>query len=77
ARLEKHSIPALGSRVAKYKVPAEKMKKAGTYRLAVRIRGRTEPMYFMQFVGSTDDMKRAENEWVTDTHSYVVSFQVR
>jgi len=53
------------------------MKKAGTYRLAVRIRGRTEPMYFMRFVSSTDDMKRAENEWVTDTHSYVVSFQVR
>ncbi len=77
ARLEKHSIPALGSRVAKYKVPADKMKKPGTYRLACRLRGRTEPMYFMRFVGSTDDMKRAENEWVTDTHSYVVSFQVR
>jgi hypothetical protein len=77
ARLEKHSIPALASRLAKYKVPANKMTKAGTYRLAVRIRGRTEPMYFMQFVDSTDDMKRAENEWVTDTHSYVVSFQVR
>ncbi|HEY3568269.1 MAG TPA: multiheme c-type cytochrome [Thermoanaerobaculia bacterium] len=77
ARMEKHSIPPLGSRTAKYKVPGDRLKKPGTYKLAVRLRGRTEPMYFMNFVDSTVDMKRAENEWVTDTHSYAVTFDVR
>ena len=77
ARLEKHSIPPLGNRVGKYKVPGNKLTKAGTYRLAVRLRGRTEPIYFMDFVGATTDMKRAENEWVADTHSYAVAFEVR
>jgi len=75
-RMEKHSIPPLGSRDAKYKVPADKMTKPGTYRLAIRMRGRTEPIYFMDFVGATTDMKRAENEWVTDTHRYAVEFEV-
>ena len=62
---------------AHYKVPAEKLTKPGTYRLAVRIRGRTEPIYFMDFVFATTDMKRAENEWVTDTHHYAVAFEIR
>jgi nitrate/TMAO reductase-like tetraheme cytochrome c subunit len=75
-RMEKHSIPPLATRVANYKVPAAKMTKPGTYRLAARIRGRTEPMYFMDFVFATTDMKRAENEWVTDTHQYAVAFEV-
>ena len=77
ARMEKHSIPPLATRVAKYKVPAEKLKTPGTYRLAIRMRGRTEPIYFMDFVGATNDMKRAENYWVTDTHVKAVEFQVR
>jgi nitrate/TMAO reductase-like tetraheme cytochrome c subunit len=77
ARMEKRSIPPLATRVAKYKVPGDKLTKAGTYRLAVRLRGRTEPMYFMAFVEATRDMKRAENEWVTDTHAYAVEFVVR
>jgi hypothetical protein len=77
ARMEKRSIPPLGSRFANYKVPAEKMKKPGKYKLAVRMRGRTEPIYFMDFVGATLDMKRAENYWVTDTHIYAVEFEVR
>jgi nitrate/TMAO reductase-like tetraheme cytochrome c subunit len=76
ARLEKRSIPPLGSRIAHYKVPAEAMKKPGTYRLAARLRGRTEPIYFMTFVFSTTEMKRTENEWVTDTHAYAVAFDV-
>ncbi|MDP9120325.1 MAG: cytochrome C [Acidobacteriota bacterium] len=76
-RLEKRSVPPLGTREARYKVPAEKLRKAGTYRLAVRLRGRTEPMYFMEFVGATTDMKRTENEWVTDFHAYAVEFAVR
>jgi nitrate/TMAO reductase-like tetraheme cytochrome c subunit len=76
ARMEKHSIPPLGTRTAHYKVPAEKMTKPGTYKLAIRMRGRTEPIYFMDFVGATTDMKRSENEWVTDTHAKAVEFDV-
>jgi len=77
ARMEKRSIPPLGSRVAKYKVPGKLLTKAGTYRLAARLRGRTEPIYFMTFVGATKDMIRTENEWITDTHAYAVEFEVR
>ncbi len=77
ARMEKRSIPPLGTRVAKYKVPANLLTKPGTYRLAVRLRGRTEPIYFMEFVESTRDMIRAENEWADDTHAYAVEFEVR
>lgn len=75
ARLEKRSIPPLGSRVAHYKVPG-KVLKPGTYRLAARLRGRTEPIYFMDFVFATTEMKRTENEWVTDTHAYAVAIDV-
>ena len=77
ARLEKHSIPPLATRTAKYKVPGNLLTKPGTYRLAARLRGRTEPMYFMTFVDSTIDMKKSETEWVTDTHQFAVEFQVR
>jgi nitrate/TMAO reductase-like tetraheme cytochrome c subunit len=75
ARLEKRSIPPLGSRAARYKVSGNLLKK-GTYKLVVRLRGRTEPIYFMKFVSSTTEMKRTENEWVTDTHAYAVAFDV-
>ncbi|HEY2294399.1 MAG TPA: multiheme c-type cytochrome [Thermoanaerobaculia bacterium] len=76
ARMEKHSIPPLATRVAGYQVPGDLLKKPGTYKLAVRLRGRTEPIYFMDFVGATTEMKRTENEWVTDTHSYAVALDV-
>jgi len=75
-RMEKHSIPPQATRAARYKVPGSKLTKPGTYRLAVRLRGRTEPMYFMDFVFATTDMKRSENEWVTDSHQYAVAFEV-
>ena len=77
ARMEKRSIPPLATRVATYKVPGDALKKAGTYRLAVRLRGRTEPIYFMNFVGATRDMIRAENQWADDIHPYAVEFEVR
>ena len=77
ARMEKRSIPPLGSRIAKYKVPADKLTKPGKYRLAVRLRGRTEPIYFMKFVFATNDMIRAENYWADDIHPYAVEFEVR
>lgn len=76
ARMEKRSIPPLGSRLAKYKVPAGILK-AGKYRLAVRLRGRTEPIYFMKFVEATKDMIRSENYWADDIHPYAVEFEVR
>lgn len=76
-RLEKRSVPPLATRVAKYKVPGELISKPGTYRLAVRMRGRSEPIYFMKFVGATIDMERAMNEWITDSHAYAVEFDVR
>jgi hypothetical protein len=75
--MEKRSIPPLCTRDAHYKIPGKLLSKAGTYRLAVRLRGRSEPLYFMKFVGSTDEMKRTENEWITDTHAYAVEFTVR
>jgi nitrate/TMAO reductase-like tetraheme cytochrome c subunit len=76
ARMEKRSIPPLGSRTAHYKVLGKLLTKAGTYRLAARLRGRTEPIYFMDFVFATTEMKRTENQWVTDTHAYAVAFDV-
>jgi hypothetical protein len=75
-RLEKRSIPPLGTREARYKVPGKLMRKPGKYRLAVRLCGRTEPIYFMNFVGSTPEMKRTENEWITYFHAYAVEFTV-
>jgi Cytochrome c554 and c-prime len=77
ARMEKRSIPPLGTRIAAYKVPAKLLTRQGTYRLAIRMRARTEPIYFMNFVFATKDMIRAENEWADNTHSYAVEFEVR
>jgi nitrate/TMAO reductase-like tetraheme cytochrome c subunit len=77
ARLEKRSIPPLGHRDAHYHIPGDKLKTPGTYKLVARLRGRTEPIYFMSFVSATTEMKRTENEWVTDTHAYAVEFEVR
>lgn len=77
ARMEKRSIPPQATRVATYTVPGNLLTKRGKYKLAVRLRGRTEPMYFMNFVGATTDMKRTEHEWVTDTHRYAVTFDIQ
>lgn len=76
-RMEKRSLPPLASRDAKYTVPAELLKQPGKYRLAVRLRSRAEPIYFMRFVGATSDMEQAMNEWMVDIHPYTVEFQVR
>jgi hypothetical protein len=76
-RMEKRSLPPLGSRKAEYKVPADKLKKPGTYRLAVRLRSRAEPIYFMRFVGATPEMEQAMNEWMVSIHPYTVKFDVR
>ena len=76
-RMEQRSIPPLGERVANYKVPSELMKQPGKYKLAVRLRSRAEPIYFMTFIGATTEMERNMNEWMVDLHPYTVEFIVK
>lgn len=76
-RMEGRSLPPLGSRNASYSVPGELLTKPGKYRLAVRMRSRAEPIYFMRFVGATSEMERAMNEWMLDYHAYQVEFEVK
>ena len=75
-RMEGRSLPPLSSRAASYTVPADVMTKAGTYRLAVRLRSRAEPIYFMRFVGATVEMEQSMNDWMVDIHPYTVEFLV-
>jgi len=75
-RMEAKSIPPLGERKVEYKVPSELMQSPGVYRLALRLRHRSEPIYFMKFVGSTTEMLKNVNERMVDVHSYTVEFNV-
>jgi hypothetical protein len=75
-RMEGRSLAPLGSRDAEYTVPASAMTVPGTYRMSVRLRSRAEPIYFMEFVGATDEMKQAMNEWMIDVHPYAVEIDV-
>ena len=76
-RMEAKSIPPLGVRKAKYHVPKSAMAKRGEYRLAVRLRSRAEPIYFMKFCEATLEMEQAMNEWMLDIHPYTVEFEVK
>jgi nitrate/TMAO reductase-like tetraheme cytochrome c subunit len=76
-RMEAHSIPPLGSKNAKFVVPAKLIQEPGTYRLSVRMRSRAEPIYFMRFCKSTPEMERMMNEWICDFHEHSVTFEVR
>ena len=76
-RMEGRSLPPLADRIAKYKVPADAMTEAGTYRLSVRLRSRAEPIYFMRFVDATIEMEQAMNEWIVDIHPYAVEIDVQ
>ncbi|NOZ40768.1 MAG: hypothetical protein GXP24_11155 [Planctomycetes bacterium] len=76
-RMEGRSLAALGSRKIPYKVPAELMYQPGHYRLSFRLRSRLEPIYFMRFCGSTDEMIRSMNEGMLDFHQSSVEFFVR
>ena len=76
-RMEGRSIPPLGERKAKYKVPAELITQPGTYKLSSRMRSRAEPIYFMRFIGATPEMEQSMNEWMIDMHAYTVEFQVQ
>ena len=75
-RMEGHSIPPLGTRKAKYRVPARLMKQPGAYRLSVRMRSRAEPIYFMRFCKATPEMERNMNEWMLDYHEQAFEFFV-
>lgn len=76
-RMEGRSIPPLGERKAKYKVPAKLIQQKGKYKLSVRMRSRAEPIYFMKFVEATTEMIRTMNEWMLDIHPYTVEFEVK
>lgn len=76
-RMESRSIPPLGEKKASYSVPGELLTKPGRYKLAVRMRSRAEPIYFMRFVGATSEMEQAMNENMIDIHPYTVDFEVK
>jgi hypothetical protein len=76
-RMEQRSIPPLSEREAHYSVPGKVLSSPGKYRLAVRLRSRAEPMYFMSVVGATEEMQRLINEEMIDIHPYTVEFDVR
>ena len=76
-RMEQRSIPPLGSRDATFKIPAKLMTAPGKYKLAVRMRSRAEPIYFMRFVGATTDMERSMNEWMLNIHASSAEFEVK
>lgn len=75
-RMEGRSLPPGGSRVIDYSVPAKLISQPGRYRIAVRMRSRAEPIYFMRFVEATREMERAMNEWMIDIHAYTVELEV-
>ncbi len=75
-RMEGHSIPATGSRNARFSVPKRLIQTSGTYRLSVRMRSRAEPIYFMRYCNSTPEMERMMNEWIADFHAYSVVFEI-
>jgi nitrate/TMAO reductase-like tetraheme cytochrome c subunit len=75
-RMEGHSIPALGSRNAKFSIPGDLISQPGVYRLSVRMRSRAEPIYFMRFCFATPEMERMMNEWIADFHVNTVAFEV-
>ncbi len=75
-RMEAHSLPPLGTRMAKYHVPGELLKTPGTYRLSVRMRSRMEPIYFMRFCNATPEMERRMLEQTLDLIPHSVEFDV-
>jgi nitrate/TMAO reductase-like tetraheme cytochrome c subunit len=75
-RMEAHSIAPLDHRTPRYHIPASALRQRGTYRLSVRMRSRTEPMYFMRQINCTPDMIRRMNENMLDlctsSHTFMV-----
>jgi nitrate/TMAO reductase-like tetraheme cytochrome c subunit len=76
-RMENHSLPPLGEKVVKYKVPGKLITKPGKYLLAFRMRSRGEPIYFMRFVGATKEMEQSMNERIMNFHAFAVELEVK
>jgi hypothetical protein len=76
-RMENHSLPPLGEKLAKYKVSGKLITKPGKYRLAFRMRSRSEPIYFMRFVRATEDMQQSMNERIMNFHAFAVELDVK
>jgi nitrate/TMAO reductase-like tetraheme cytochrome c subunit len=76
-RMEAHSIPPLGNKIAHYKVPGELLTEPGTYRISARLRSRMEPLYFMRFVNATAEMQQSMLDATLDLHPFSVQFEVR
>ena len=76
-RMEAHSIAPLDYRTPTYHIPARAFSKPGPYRLTVRMRSRTEPIYFMRQINSTPDMIRRMNENMLDLHPSSHTFWVK
>jgi hypothetical protein len=76
-RMENHSLPPLGEKLAKYQVPGSLITKPGNYRLAFRLRSRAEPIYFMRFVRATKEMERRMNERMLSFKASTVEFEVK
>jgi nitrate/TMAO reductase-like tetraheme cytochrome c subunit len=76
-RMENHSLPPLGEKLAKYQVPGSAITKPGKYRLAFRMRSRAEPIYFMRFVRATKEMERRMNERTMNFHIFAAELDVK
>jgi hypothetical protein len=76
ARMESRSLPPLSKRSANYEIPASALAKPGRYKIAIRMRSRAEPMYFMNFIEATPEMNQAMNEWMIDIHPLAAEFTV-
>ncbi|MCA9190884.1 MAG: hypothetical protein KDB03_03940 [Planctomycetales bacterium] len=76
-RMEAHSLPPLGHKMAKFNIPGSLLCQRGTYRLSVRMRSRLEPIYFMRFCKATPEMERRMLEQTIDLHPTSYEFEVR
>ena len=76
-RMESRSLAPLASKRVKYRIPGELVKQPGRYRLSFRMRNRIEPIYFMRFCNTTEDMVRAMLESTLDTNVQSVEFWVK
>ncbi len=75
-RMEAHSIPPLGNKVARYEIPGDRLRIPGVYRVSVRLRSRMEPPYFMRFCDATPEMIRQLNESILDIGTQSYTFEV-
>ncbi len=76
-RMENHSLPPLGQKLATYQVPGNLIRRPGKYRLAFRMRSRAEPIYFMRFVGAAKEMERRMNERMLNFKTSTVELEVK